>query len=94
MQKKCGKMCSVATVGWVLVIIGALNWGLIGLGYFFSANWNVVGMIFGRIPWLAALVYILVGVGGIMMLVGCKCKTCRMCESDMKAEGVTTGENK
>lgn len=43
-----------------LVIIGAINWGLIGL-----FNFNLVEMIFGGIPFLLKLIYILVGISGI-----------------------------
>jgi uncharacterized membrane protein YuzA (DUF378 family) len=53
---------------WLLVIIGALNWGLVGLGHFFDANWNVVDLIFGTWPTLEAIIYLLVGLAGLKML--------------------------
>ena len=60
----------------VLVIVGALNWGLIGLGGLIGGqNWNVVHMIFGTIPTLEGIVYVLVGVAAIKLFF-CKCKTC------------------
>lgn len=43
----------------LLVIIGALNWGLIGLFGF-----NIVEAIFG-IGILSTIIYILVGIGGL-----------------------------
>lgn len=43
----------------LLVIIGALNWGLIGLFGF-----NLVEAIFG-IGILSTIIYILVGIGGL-----------------------------
>ena len=43
-----------------LVIIGALNWGLIG---FFS--FDLVAFIFGEFSPLSRVVYILVGIAGI-----------------------------
>lgn len=49
----------------VLVIIGGLNWGLIGL----NAQWNVVSMIFGGLPLLETIIYILVGIAALYMLV-------------------------
>ena len=62
-----------------LVVVGALNWGLVGLGGFFGGDWNVVNMLFGNWAWLENLVYLLVGVAGVMMLMDCcmggKCKT-------------------
>jgi len=43
-----------------LVIIGAINWGLIGLFQF-----NLVQFIFGDMTLLARLVYSLVGISGL-----------------------------
>ena len=45
----------------VLTIIGALNWGMIGL-----FNFNLVTAIFGTNGFLTTLVYILVGIAGII----------------------------
>ncbi len=44
----------------VLMIIGAINWGLIGL-----FDFNLVGAIFGDFTFLSRLIYILVGLSGI-----------------------------
>ena len=52
----------------VLVIVGALNWGLVGIGGFLGANWNLVTMIFGSIPALESLVYLVVGLAGLYEL--------------------------
>lgn len=55
------------TLGWItiiLVIIGAINWGLVGL-----ADWNLVEMIFGSVMWLENTIYVLVGLSGIWELV-------------------------
>ena len=46
-----------------LVVIGALNWGLIGIFGFNRVSW-----IFGSVTVLSRLVYILVGLGGIWSL--------------------------
>lgn len=43
-----------------LVIVGALNWLLIGLFEF-----NLVEQVLGSISWLERLVYILVGIAGL-----------------------------
>ena len=43
-----------------LVIIGAINWGLIG---FF--DFNLVDTLFGSVDWLARTIYAIVGVAGI-----------------------------
>ena len=47
----------------VLVVVGAINWGLVGLFSF-----NLVSAIFGSIGWLENLVYILVGLSGLYMI--------------------------
>ena len=44
----------------ILVIIGALNWGLIGF-----IGFDLVATIFGSMSILSRIVYILVGVSGI-----------------------------
>ncbi|MDY6774422.1 MAG: DUF378 domain-containing protein [Candidatus Nanohaloarchaea archaeon] len=52
----------------VLVIIGALNWGLVGIGGFLGSNWNVVDIIFAQalgVGVLADLIYLLVGLAGL-----------------------------
>jgi uncharacterized protein len=69
-------------LAWILVIIGALNWGLVGLGAIFGGgNWNLVNLVFGNVPNLEAIVYLLVGVSAVVSIFGCKscqggnCKT-------------------
>lgn len=57
-------MKMLGTVAWILVIIGALNWGLVGLG---GPGLNLVSMIFGD-SLLARLVYILVGLSAAYLL--------------------------
>lgn len=54
----------------LLVVIGALNWGLIGLGGFMGQDWNVVNMVLGAWPVVEWVVYVLVGVAGVLTLVG------------------------
>ena len=43
-----------------LIIIGAINWGLIGLFRF-----NLVELLFGDMTFLARIVYSLVGISGL-----------------------------
>jgi len=47
----------------VLLIIGGLNWGLIG---FF--NFNFVGMVFGQMTAISRLIYCLVGVSALYQI--------------------------
>lgn len=61
----------VNALDWItlaLVIIGAINWGLVGIGMFLDQNWNVVELVFGSIPELEAAIYLLVGLAGIYEL--------------------------
>jgi len=58
------KMNTVDWVAFVLVIIGALNWGLVG---FFQ--WDLVAAIFGGMTGLIArIIYALVGLAAFWMI--------------------------
>ena len=71
--------CAVYKTAKVLVIVGGLNWGLVGVGMFMGSTWNLVNMIFGSMPKLEALVYLLVGISALVMTFGCKCAKCKAC---------------
>ncbi len=58
----------VEHVATLLVIIGSINWGLVGLGGFMNADWNVVNLILGVMPQVEWAVYVLVGVAGVWLL--------------------------
>lgn len=58
------KMSTIDWVAWVLVVVGAINWGLLG-----AANLNLVETVVGSGS-LSQVVYILVGLGGLYMLWG------------------------
>ena len=51
-----------------LVMVGAINWGLVGIGQFFEANWNLVNQLLGSFPAVESLVYVLVGLAGVYEL--------------------------
>lgn len=61
---------SLDWIAYVLVVIGALNWGLVGLKSFgaVSYDWDLVALLLGAMPWLAAIVYLLVGLSGLWVL--------------------------
>lgn len=65
-------------VAFVLTVVGALNWGLVGL-----FNYNLVAMLFGSMPMVERLVYIAVGVSAVYLLVTHK-DDCKNCMSMMK----------
>lgn len=73
-------MKGLHVVAWILIIVGALNWGLVGLGGFLGGSWNVVAMILGSWPMVEWLVYVLVGAAGIYEMVTHR-KNCRECSS-------------
>ena len=61
-------MKKMGTLGWiafVLVVIGALNWGLVG---FFQ--YDLVKAIFGDMTTITRIVYDLVGVAGLGLIIG------------------------
>jgi hypothetical protein len=73
------KSKSLHMVSWILLIVGGVNWGLIGLGGLVSgAGWNVVNMVFGSMPVIEGLVYVLVGLAAVYEVVTHKamCKVC------------------
>ncbi len=56
------KLLNILTL--VLVIVGGLNWGLVGL-----LNFDLVATIFGAGSMLSRIVYILVGASALWQLV-------------------------
>ncbi len=80
MCKDCCKKgeCTMAMIAKVLVVVGGVNWGLVGLGMLLGTvgGWNVLNMILGFSPVLEGVVYILVGISAVMMIFGCKCGKC------------------
>ena len=46
-----------------LVIIGAVNWGLIGFFQF-----DLVAFLFGNMSWLSRIIYALVGISGLYLI--------------------------
>ena len=61
----------VNTVDWlslILVIVGGLNWGLVGIGNFVNMNLNLVNLLFGSVPTLESLIYVLVGLAALYEL--------------------------
>jgi len=55
-------------LAFILVVVGALNWGLVGIGYFVGANLNLVNILFGTWPMIENVVYLLVGVAAAIRI--------------------------
>ncbi len=51
------------TIAWIILIIGGLNWLLVGL-----FSWNLVEAIFGTVPVLVSIVYSLVGLSALWLI--------------------------
>lgn len=56
-------MNALMWLAWVLVVVGALNWGLVGL-----FNFDLVAAIFGDMSGISRVIYVLVGLGAIVMV--------------------------
>lgn len=50
----------IDTIALILVIVGAVVWGLIGI-----FNFNLVDAIFGEMSIVSRIIYILVGISGL-----------------------------
>lgn len=61
-------MKELNTVAVVLVLVGALNWGLVAL-----LNLNLVTLIVGTVPSVEKLVYVAVGASAVYVALTNKC---------------------
>jgi len=59
-RRQVNKLNVLDWIALILVVVGALNWGLVG---FFG--WNLVSAIFGDMSALSRVVYALVGLAAI-----------------------------
>ena len=66
--------CIICKLVGTLVIIGALNWGLVGLFQF-----DLVAALFGAMSLVSRAIYAIVGAAGVMMLITCL-KDCPKCK--------------
>lgn len=57
------KMTPLGTIAFILVAIGALNWGLVGI-----FNFDLVAFLLGKMSPLTRIVYALVGLSGLYMI--------------------------
>jgi uncharacterized membrane protein YuzA (DUF378 family) len=68
-------MKTVHMVAYIVLWVGGLNWGLVGL-----FNFNLVEALFGGMPAVANLVYILVGVSAVYTAMT-HMKECKVCST-------------
>jgi uncharacterized protein len=57
------KMNTLDWIAIILVVIGGLNWGLVGL-----FDFNLVDAIFGMMSVISRIIYILVGISALYMI--------------------------
>ena len=60
---------AIYVIALILLIIGGLNWGLIGI-----FQWDLVAAIFGGLSVVARIIYTLVGLSAIYIAVGAMSK--------------------
>lgn len=58
------KLNIVDIIALVLVVVGGLNWGLVGL-----VEFDLVGTLFGPMSVLSRIVYVLVGLAAVYLAV-------------------------
>ena len=58
-----GKKCGGAKVGWWLLVIGGLNWLLVGL-----LQWDIGSLFGGQDALISRIVYVLVGLAALVSL--------------------------
>ena len=63
MKERCN-MFILKLIAYIFVIIGAINWGLIG---FFG--FDLVASLFGEMSVLSRIIYAIVGVSAILLLI-------------------------
>jgi uncharacterized membrane protein YuzA (DUF378 family) len=73
-------------IAYVLLLIGGINWGIYGV-----SGYDVVEVLFGQIPMIANLVYVLVGLSSFYIILSrltlCGCnKTCACSCADSKCD--------
>ena len=79
MSCHCHGKCGAAKIAWVLLVIGGLNWGVVGVGKLLGhPTWNLVSILVGSWSKTAeAAVYVIVGVCALVSIFGCPCKKCK-----------------
>jgi uncharacterized membrane protein YuzA (DUF378 family) len=70
-QKEEQRMKNLDIIAAALVIVGALNWGLVSL-FRFDLVAAIFGMRFGEVSTLSSIVYALVGLAGLYQVLSWK----------------------
>lgn len=60
---ECGCISVLGTIAYILLLIGGLNWGLVG-----AFDFNLVSFLFGEGTLIARIVYMLVGLSAVVSI--------------------------
>ena len=77
-------------ISFTLLVVGGINWGLVGLSGFVGGNWNIVNLVLGSVPVLEWIVYVLVGLSAVYLAATHK-QTCKLCMGGSSAVGMGGG---
>lgn len=58
------KSCVIDMIAWILIILGGLNWGLVGF-----LNFNLVTFLFGDMSVLSRIIYAVIGLASLYGLI-------------------------
>jgi uncharacterized membrane protein YuzA (DUF378 family) len=71
----------IKQIAYVLVLIGALNWGVYGV-----SGYDLVNICAGKIPMIARIIYVVVGLSALYIIINryrvCACKSCDCCTKE------------
>lgn len=86
-EEMCGSVCAKSSscapqlVAKILLVIGGLNWGVVGASALLNGkSWNLVHQFLGAMPQVELVLYVAVGVSAVAYLVGCQSSKC--CKKD------------
>ncbi|MCM8794366.1 MAG: DUF378 domain-containing protein [Candidatus Omnitrophica bacterium] len=72
MMSAGGKCCGVCCILGGLVVLGAINWGLVGI-----LGVDLVAQVLGPMTTATRTVYTIIGLAGVASIVACFCCPCR-----------------
>lgn len=64
------KMNALGWIAMILLVIGGLNWGLIGI-----FEWDLIAAIFGDMSVLSRIIYIIIAVAAVYMIISAGLKS-------------------
>lgn len=86
----CKNKCICRKTRNFLLIVGGLNWGLVGVGMLMDNDinaWNFIHKILVSLPIVEGIIYVLVGIAALMKIFSFRCKKCVVsCCGESKTE--------